>query len=69
MSNSHSFHLSRKSRISHELRIPLTGIMGVVQLLNKTFLTSQQKDYLEIIQSSARRLLDLETKLQTIANS
>lgn len=59
----HAYQPSVMSQISHELRIPLTGIMGMVYFLSETSLTPQQQDYLHAIQVSAERLLSLESKL------
>lgn len=53
-----------RSQISHELRIPLTSIMGMVYLLNSTQLTEQQKEYLNFIQASAERLLLTQNKIE-----
>lgn len=55
-----TYQPSRRSQFRHELRIPLTGIMGMVHFLQQTPLTPQQKSYVEIIQTSANRLLILE---------
>ncbi|MEL6284844.1 MAG: ATP-binding protein [Pseudomonadota bacterium] len=44
---------------SHEIRTPLNGILGTVSLLLETDLSPAQKDYVETIQSSGARLLDL----------
>lgn len=60
------YQASVMSQISHELRIPLTGIMGMARFLSETSLTAQQKDYLKIIQVSAERLLSLEDKLHLL---
>lgn len=59
--NTHS--VSAASQFSHELRIPLTGILGMAHFLEKTQLTSEQKRYLSILQNSAEQLLGLENKL------
>ena len=48
---------SLRSQISHELRIPVTGIMGMIHFLQDTALTKQQSYYLDFIQLSAERLL------------
>ena len=42
---------------SHEIRTPLNGIIGFARILNKTPLTSQQKEYVETIQQSSENLL------------
>lgn len=42
---------------SHEIRTPLNGILGFTNLLIKTALSDQQKDYLATIEQSAQGLL------------
>ncbi|HEY7774438.1 MAG TPA: response regulator [Marinagarivorans sp.] len=42
---------------SHEIRTPLNGILGFTNLLIKTELSDQQKDYLATIEQSAQGLL------------
>ena len=54
------------SQISHELRIPLTGIFGITNFLSKTALTPQQQTYLQMIREAANRLLLLDSKLPAI---
>ena len=58
-----SYQPSLRSRISHELRIPLTGIMGMIHFLQGTTLTKQQRYYLNFIQLSAERLLTAHSKI------
>jgi len=43
--------------ISHELRTPMNGILGMVQQFYKTSLTHQQSDLIETIESSGIQLL------------
>lgn len=43
--------------MSHEVRTPLNGVIGFINLLQKTELSSKQTDYLNIIQKSANNLL------------
>ena len=57
---------SLRSQISHELRIPLTGIIGMVQFLSDTTLSDQQKEYLSLIQASAERLLVTQSRIDSI---
>src|SRR5690606_30778025 len=45
--------------MSHELRTPLNGIIGFINLMQKTSLNAQQKDYLLTIQKSATNLLSI----------
>jgi signal transduction histidine kinase/DNA-binding response OmpR family regulator len=48
------------SNMSHELRTPLNAILGFTQLLtNKGFATTQQNEYLNIINRSGEHLLTL----------
>ncbi|MCW3017656.1 MAG: hypothetical protein JWO02_4748, partial [Solirubrobacterales bacterium] len=53
---------------SHELRSPLTSIKGFVELLAETQgLTSRQRDFLEIVNVSTNRLVDLVNDLLDVA--
>ena len=47
------------STMSHELRTPLNGVIGFSQLLQHTALDATQKDYLDVILTSSKNLLDL----------
>lgn len=44
--------------ISHEMRTPLNGLLGTLDLLDDTPLTPEQKRYTQIMQSSGELLLD-----------
>ncbi len=61
--DSFSFQPSFLSQLNHELRIPLTGILGMADLLEKTSLTVEQEKYLQVIKLSGERLLSLARKL------
>ncbi|MBL8698872.1 MAG: response regulator [Alphaproteobacteria bacterium] len=45
--------------VSHEIRTPLNGIIGYAELLADTNLAAMQRHHVEIIDASARALLDL----------
>lgn len=45
--------------MSHEIRTPLNGLVGFLSNLSETPLNDQQKQYLRIIESSARSLMQI----------
>src|SRR5712691_962619 len=47
------------ANISHELRTPMNGIIGMTELALDTALTPEQREYLTIVQDSADALLEL----------
>jgi PAS domain S-box-containing protein len=45
--------------MSHELRTPMNGILGMINFLEKTKLTKQQKEYVQLIRGSSNSLLTI----------
>ena len=44
------------ANMSHEIRTPLNGVIGLTQALSKTEMTAEQREMLDLIQSSGRTL-------------
>ncbi len=55
------------SRASHEIRAPMSGIIGYSELLAETTLTTEQREYLEVIRSSAKSLLNMINEVLDIS--
>ena len=47
------------ANMSHEIRTPMNGVLGMTELIKTTLLNSRQKEYLGMIESSAKSLLHL----------
>lgn len=45
--------------MSHEIRTPMNGVLGMAELLSTTRLEDDQKEYLDILQSSGEHLLGI----------
>lgn len=53
------FKQSFLASMSHEMRTPLTGILGVTELLEKTSLDAVQQDFVETLRNASENLRDM----------
>lgn len=51
------------TNLSHELRTPMNGLMGMVQLLENTDLSPMQQEYLDVISASSRKMMNVLTNV------
>mgnify|MGYP001275696994 FL=1 len=47
------------SNMGHDIRVPMNGVLGMIDLLNQTELTAEQKEYVHIISNSADNLMTI----------
>ncbi len=47
------------ANMSHEIRTPLNGVIGMISLLRDTSLSSEQKDYIQTVESCGESLLTI----------
>src|SRR5262249_5077811 len=51
------------ANVSHEIRTPINGILGTIELLRQTPLSFEQKEYVDVMDDSGGTLMDLVSEL------
>lgn len=57
------------SRLSHQIRTPLSNITGILDILESTPMTEEQKDYINTIHASANNLVSVVNNLVMASKS
>jgi|GEM_PF-2312895 len=47
------------ANVSHELRTPMHGVMGMMELMRTTELTTEQSEYIELLEQSAHNMMSM----------
>lgn len=55
--------------VSHELRNPMTGIVGFIHLLSKTQLDDVQREYVQAVKNGSKSLMDLLNNLLDLSSA
>lgn len=55
--------------VSHELRNPMTGIVGFIHLLSKTQLDDVQREYVQAVKNGSKSLVDLLNNLLDLSSA
>ncbi|HOL57300.1 MAG TPA: transporter substrate-binding domain-containing protein [Spirochaetota bacterium] len=55
------------SNMSHEIRNPLNGILGMINMLIKTDLSDTQKEYIDMLKTSSETLLNIVNDILDLA--
>jgi CheY-like chemotaxis protein len=66
MTNNTLSNINIFSQISHEIKTPLTCILGLLDILRETDLNKEQKSYLDDISMSADELKNLDEKIKVM---